>query len=399
MKTLLIVSGGREAVGAANLAKRLGYYVVVSDSEMEAPAFAHADSCLIADWRSQGETPAAAERFNRKVRRIDGVVNAERGGTAAAAETCERLALVGLSRDAARLTDDRLLARERLKAAGVPVPWFSPAATLQALQRIAIERGTPLVVKPADGHRGYPQLVGHVEELEDAYYAARGQSPTHRVMAEDFMAGDQLTVASVVVNGECQTIAIADRIMDQECTPFLVQTGGAMPSTLAPDLLAGVKEIVAQAVAAFGIGSAVVEAELAVVGDTPHVLSVDAGLPGCLWSRQVALSTGVDLRAAAMKFAVGDALTVDSLIPNSAHPAVAQVLFAPPGQIIRINGAETACDVPGVKELLLQAQPGDISRPAEALEPAATVLATGPSRKAAEKAARDALSLVHIETA
>ncbi len=48
-KTLLIVSGGIEAADAAKRAKEMGLYVVVSDRDPEAPGFAFADSCIIAD--------------------------------------------------------------------------------------------------------------------------------------------------------------------------------------------------------------------------------------------------------------------------------------------------------------------------------------------------------------
>ena len=55
-KTLLIVSGGVEAADAAKRAKELGYTVVVSDRDPEAPGFAFADSCLIADVYGPEET-------------------------------------------------------------------------------------------------------------------------------------------------------------------------------------------------------------------------------------------------------------------------------------------------------------------------------------------------------
>jgi len=73
-KTLLIVSGGIEAADAAKRAKEMGLYVVVSDRDPEAPGFQFADSCLIADVYGATETAAAAERYNRKIRKIDGVI-------------------------------------------------------------------------------------------------------------------------------------------------------------------------------------------------------------------------------------------------------------------------------------------------------------------------------------
>ena len=51
---LLIISGGIEAADAAKRAKEMGHTVVVSDRDPEAPGFAFADSCLIADVYGAG---------------------------------------------------------------------------------------------------------------------------------------------------------------------------------------------------------------------------------------------------------------------------------------------------------------------------------------------------------
>ena len=73
-KTLLIISGGIEAADAAKRAKEMGHTVVVSDRDPQAPGFAFADSVLIADVYGAAETAAAAERYSRKIRKIDGVI-------------------------------------------------------------------------------------------------------------------------------------------------------------------------------------------------------------------------------------------------------------------------------------------------------------------------------------
>ena len=54
----------------------------------------------------------------------------------------------------------------------MPVPWFAEVATPQALQRIAIERGRDLVIKPVDsrGSRGV-QRVAQVEDLDQGLLA------------------------------------------------------------------------------------------------------------------------------------------------------------------------------------------------------------------------------------
>jgi len=60
MKTLLIISGGIEAADAARRAREMGLHVVVSDIDPNAPGFAYANDCLIADVYGPEETAQAA---------------------------------------------------------------------------------------------------------------------------------------------------------------------------------------------------------------------------------------------------------------------------------------------------------------------------------------------------
>ncbi len=96
-KTLLIVSGGIEAADAVKRAKEMGLTVVVSDRDPEAPGFAHADSCLIADVYGATETAAAAERYSRKIRKIDGVICVAADAPVTVATVAQRLGLPGIS--------------------------------------------------------------------------------------------------------------------------------------------------------------------------------------------------------------------------------------------------------------------------------------------------------------
>ena len=165
-KTILIVSGGIEAADAAKRAKEMGHMVVVSDINPNAPGFAFADSCLIADVYGADETAAAAERYSRKIRKIDGVLCVAADAPVTAAKVAERLGLPGLPVRVAELACDKLAMKTCFRDAGVGVPWFHEVTTPQELQRIAIERGRNLVIKPVDsrGSRGV-QRVAEVKDL------------------------------------------------------------------------------------------------------------------------------------------------------------------------------------------------------------------------------------------
>jgi biotin carboxylase len=404
-KTILIVSGGIEAADAARHAKEMGYYVVVSDRDTEAPGFAFADSCLIADVYGADETAAAAERFSRKIRRIDGAICVAADAPMTIAAVSKKLGLPGgLSFQSARLASDKLAMKERFRDSGVPVPWFSQVSTPQALSRIAIERGRDLVIKPVDsrGSRGV-QRVAQVKDLDKAFFLARSHSPTDRVMVEQYLSGPQVSTESIVVDGTCYTPGFSDRNYEylERYAPFFIENGGDLPSGLPADIQGKVKDVVARAAAALGIVNGTVKGDIVVHDGEPYVIELAARLSGGFFcTREIPLNTGVDFIGAAIKVALGDPVSADELKPRQFTPVIQRYAFPQPGKVVSITGVENARKVPGVAELVVTARPGDVIPPAGDKRPsAAMVLATGTSRDAAIAAANDALAQLRIETA
>jgi len=403
-KTLLIVSGGVEAVDAVVRAKQMGLSVVVSDINPEAPGFAHADSCLIADVYGPSETAAAAERYSRKVRRIDGVICVAADAPLTVAAVCERLGIAGISRASAELASDKLAMKHRFAEAGVPIPWFAEVETPQALQRIAIERGRDLVIKPVDsrGSRGV-QRVAHLEDMTKAFFFARSHSPSDRVMVEQYLDGPQISTESVVVGGRCWTPGFSDRNYEflERYAPFFIENGGDLPSHLPPELQAKVKHVVARAAAALGITNGTVKGDIVVHKGEAYVIELAARLSGGFFcSREIPLNTGVDFVGAAIKLALGEAVDEAELEPKYQRPVIQRYVFPPAGCVKSISGAEEARQIPGVAEIIVTAKPGDVIPAAGDKRPsAAMVLATGTTRADALQAANDALACFRIETA
>jgi biotin carboxylase len=404
MKTLLIVSGGIEAADAAKRAKEMGLYVVVSDRDVEAPGFSHSDSCLIADVYSPDETAAAAERFSRKIRKIDGVICVAADAPATVAAVAERLRLPGISSEVARIATDKLAMKERFLAAGVPVPWFSPVATVQTLQRMAIERGPNLVIKPVDsrGSRGV-QRIAQVCDLERAFKLARQHSPTQRVMVEEYLDGPQVSTESVVIGGRCFTPGFSDRNYEylDRYAPFFIENGGDLPSHLPIEIQAKVKDVVAEAALALGVTDGTVKGDIVVHNGEPYVIELAARLSGGFFcTREIPLNTGVDFIGAAIRVALGEPVSPAELEPQKQIAVVQRYAFPDPGRVVRISGAEAAHSVAGIEEVVITAKTGDVIPPAGDKRPsAAMVLATGATRDAALAAANDALSHIRIETA
>jgi biotin carboxylase len=402
-KTLLIISGGIEAVDAARRAKELGHTVVVSDRDPQAPGFAFADSCLIADVYGATETAAAAERYSRKIRKIDGVICVAADAPVTAATVAQRLHIPGLPVHVAELACDKLAMKKCFVSAGVAVPWFAEVSTPQELQRVVIARGRDLVIKPVDsrGSRGV-QRVAQIEDLGAAFALARSHSPTERVMVEQYLDGPQVSTESIVLDGICHTPGFSDRNYEhlERYAPFFIENGGDLPSHLPADIQQKVRDLVGRAASAMGITSGTVKGDIVVHKGEPYVIELAARLSGGFFcTREIPLNTGVDFIGAAIALALGETVNAQALTPRRQDAVVQRYAFPEPGTVVSVDGAEAARQVPGIAEVVVTAKPGDVIASAGDKRPsAAMVLATGASREVALKVANDALALIRIQT-
>ena len=224
-KTLLIVSGGEKSVEIARGLQAMGHAVVISDADPQAPAFALADSCLIASVHGASETTAAAERYNRKIRKIDGVLSTADAPLTSAMVT-GRLRLPGPPPHVAELVADRLLVRRCFASAGIAAPWHAEIFTPQDLQRAVIGRGRALVVKPVE-NRG-PAGVSRLAETSDypaAFQLARSQDGSERVLIEQELEGPCATVAGLMHDGSCHVAAGTEPVLAEACNRAALAVG------------------------------------------------------------------------------------------------------------------------------------------------------------------------------
>ena len=403
MKTLLIVSGGIEATHGVRRAKELGCHVVVSDMNQHAPGFVAADDRLIASTYDVDATAAAAEHYHRNVRPIDGVITIGADVPLTVATVAHRLGIPGIPIEAACLAQDKLAMKQRFAAAGIPVPWFAPLPSVATLERIVAERGNDLVVKPVDsrGGRGVQRLRAGMN-LAEVWQRAATQSPTRRVMVEEFLPGPQVSTESILIDGKGFTPGFSDRNYEhlERYAPYFIENGGDLPSHLPAETQEAVKRTVEAAGRALGITTGNIKGDIVVVDGKPHVIELAARASGGYFcTREIPLNTGVDFIGAVIKLALGEPVSPRDLIARTVNPVVQRYAFPAPGRVTRIAGVEEASTFPGVEELLVTVRPGDTIRPpTDSNCTAAMVLATGANVAAARANAARALAALEIET-
>src|SRR5262245_56815537 len=281
-RTLLVISGGREAVPAILEARRMGLQVVVSDGAADAPGFRVADATLLASTYDAEATVAAARAYAKRSR-IDGVLAVAADVPVTLATVADALRLPGPSLATAELAADKLAMKNRLATAGVPVPWYVAIESGDALTRLAAEVTFPLIVKPVDsrGARGVIRLLPDVDPRR-AFTMAAAESPTGRVMVERFIPGPQVSTESVVVGGRTTTIGFSDRnyeLLDR-FAPFVIENGGDLPSCLPPAVLESIDDLVGRAAAALGVQHGTVKGDIVIGTEGPMVIEVAVRLSG-----------------------------------------------------------------------------------------------------------------------
>ncbi len=405
-KTVLIVSGGAEAVPGIRRARELGLHVVVADHDPAAPGMALADDQLvISTYDARGMAEAAA-RFARAVRRIDGVLSIAANVPLTVATVAERLGLPGPSIETARLASDKLAMKERFASAGVPIPWYQAVESATALAAIARQRGLPLVIKPVDsrGARGVLRLTPAVD-LGWAFDHSRSASPTGRVMVEEYLPGPQYSTESVLLASGAWMPGLAERNYErlERFAPFIIEDGGQQPPDLSPVDRQALADLTEAAGRALGVTQGIVKGDLVITPDGPRVIEVAVRLSGGWFSTdQVPLATGVDLVGAAIKMAVGEPLDPATLVPQRRQGVAIRYFFPRAGRVESIEDEGRFRNVPGINRIGFFVRAGDrIGTPTNHTQRAGFVIATGATCAEAvgraESVARD-IRIATVET-
>src|SRR6202165_5647118 len=402
-KNLLVVGGGIEAVPGLERAKQMGLRLVVSDRDPEAPGFAVADDRLLASTYDIQATVAAARRYHSEVRQFDGEMCTPSDIPRTVAAVAADLGLPGISEESARLARDKLDMKSKFRRDGVPVPWFSLVESAARLREIVMSRGFPLVIKPVDsrGARGVLRLTEAVD-LNWAYEFSASQSPSGRVIVEEFLTGPQISTESIVLEGVAYTPGLADRNYEflDRFAPHIIENGGDLPTRLSPEEQQSIRDIVQEAGASICVRHGVVKGDVVFHEGKPFIIELATRLSGgYLCTHEIPLSTGVDFVGCAIRLALGERVSADELAPHFERYISQRYLFPSPGRVVGITGAQRAWEQSGVVFCQVRLRVGDIVGPVNSHPArAGLVMATGESRREAMERTRAAIESIEIAT-
>ncbi|MFG2921279.1 ATP-grasp domain-containing protein [Streptomyces sp. NPDC048305] len=318
--------------------------------------------------------------------------------TAAAAE---KLSLRHMSALAARRCRDKYLTRGLLDGAGLPSVRHGLAHTEEEAERIAESLGFPVVVKPRAlaGSMGVV-LAENAEEVRDAYRLAGGAAystlPTgHGILVEEFLDGPEISVDSVVADGEVTLVQVAGKRLG--FAPHFEEIGHLVGGwDEARPWAAPVRELLTAAHRALGVELGVTHAEIRLTASGPRLVELNGRLGGDLIPYAGELATGIDLVVAAAEAALG---RTPDLTPRRTSLAEVRFVYPPYDGTVRSISTAGAETVPGVAHAAVLTEPGAelLLPPRQAIPRLAVLIAVGADEEACARVLETAVPLVTSE--
>lgn len=346
MIRILIIGASILQLPAILKAKEMGFYVGVVDYNSKAVGISHADEFFnISTIDTEGILKVA------KSFKPHGVMTlATDMPMYSIAVVTNELGLPGISIDTATKATDKGEMNIVFHKHGVAAPAFCIVSSDDEFIKIKDNLIYPCIIKPIDsaGSRGVV-FVSNEKDLEAAYNYSKENSRKKRVIIEEYMSGQEVSVEVIVVNKEIHILAITDKITTG--TPHFVEMGHSQPSQLPISSQEAIKELTCKAIKALGINYGPAHVEIMLTKDGPKMIEVGARLGGDnIASHLVPLSTGVDMVKATIQLSIG--VTPD-LTPKFNNGSA--IRYMVPSELIEteISVLQDALRIEGVKEIVI----------------------------------------------
>jgi len=288
------------------------------------------------------------------------IVAAEDDFIQVAAAASEALGLTHHPLEAVRSARNKAVMRQRLKAAGVPSPWFHVASVDDDAEAAAANARYPCVLKPLalSASRGViradtPAEFGLAWSRIRAILAQRDAvmrsgHAVAEILIEAYMPGREVAVEGIVVGGELRTLAVLDKPDPME-GPYFEETILVTPSRLPDGVQRNIVSCVQRSVAILGLDDGPVHAELRVDGERASPLEIAPRSIGGRCSTILRFEPEATLEELILHHALGTAIDEYSRVPGAGGVMMLPILEA--GVLREVGGFEAALEIPGIEGL------------------------------------------------
>jgi biotin carboxylase len=363
--SVLFVGAGRHQRRAILRARERGITVVAVDRNPGAPGLRVADVREVVDFVDVDAVEEVARRHA-----VDGVltVSADRAVPVVAA-VAERLGLPSIGSSIAHRLTHKIAMRRVLAEEGLPQPAFAAVRNLAEGRAAIGSVGLPAVLKPVDsgGQRGVFR-IDNPGDLESNLHAALAESPGHEAILERFVDGTEMNGIVIVRGGEARLVTLSDRLRPPGIG-FGVGWIHLYPASIHSDQLERAERAAERSVVALGLRDGIAFPQLIAAPDGGvAIVEVAARIPGGQMADLVRHAVGVDLVDVALRFALGEPVPDEFVLPRFSQPLAIRFLTAEPGPlptgtVTRIGSLDAVLASEGVVQAETYLVEGETIRP------------------------------------
>ena len=362
-KRILLYPAGLPQKEAFLEARRQGLHIVSVDGDADAELKALADEFYHVNPGDDDAFTAFVSGYHRQYP-LSGVLVVGCDLPVSCARAAALTGTPAIDVAAAMLTVDKLKMKQTMAAAGVAVPPFQAVSDAGQLAQLVRSEAGRWVVKPNDncGSRGVLQIDSG-DDLADAFeYARRHSKRDNQVIVERFVAGPQISIEAIVMDGQVHVTGFADRNYEflASLAPHIIENGATMPTLLSTEERRAVEAMFSRGVTALGLDQCVAKGDMVLGPDGPVVIEIAGRISGGKFaSKLVPEATGVNLLEAAIKLAVGETVAPATLRQRYNRGVAVRYLFPRPGTVVSVTGVEEARAMAGIIEVVVNARVGD----------------------------------------
>lgn len=230
---------------------------------------------------------------------------------------------------------------------------YSQPADSEELSLYADQNGFPFIVKPVDGYgsQGVTKITSY-DQINKIDFSVK-------LVAEEFLNGDEYSVECFSFNGDHAVIAITRKIlMDSPDGSNFTEMGHCVPAGLTEESKHCISDYIRKFLTLIGIDNGPSHTEIKVSGNSIRVIETHNRIGGDRISSLVKISTGVDLVELSILWPLGLCAPIRQEPAVKCHAAIH--FFNPPrGRLISLTGTEMLKYSPSVIDAEISCKPGD----------------------------------------
>lgn len=358
---VLVIGAGMLQVSLIHAAQDLGFQVIATDGNPDAPGMAVADYSYVMDTYDAMGTAAIIPAMQRQCL-LRGVVTAGADVAPTVAACAERARLLGLPYATTCLTHDKGLVRERLSEADLDCyqpRWLFRAGDWAMSVRsrqidAAMLGGWPIVVKPLEQRASRGVSIVHTAE---ALPAAVGKAMRYgeEYLLEECLVGTEHSAELILDNGQVRWWNVVDRYFDYSSGTG-IELGHCNPSALPSSMLDVMRIMALTAADALGVHWGPFKIDVMQTPTGPKMLECTARLSGGWDAQWTSPATGRRPLRILVQLACGLPVEMPGVIIGAA--ACAAILPQKVGRVVTLPSTP-----PGMK-VVWSIAPGNSIAPA-----------------------------------